>query len=167
MFGLSLKTCAGSKERNESGGGLAPVIDSVDGNLSQCNNDPPGSPIGFKDVMTLSGGAIVEADTEYLYTHWGGGTGASPNAFPGPSWTAYTQDPGDDATDWDPFGNENGPLNQPTAAGPYIGADPWNNGKSDSVISGNGGGRWRRIEVTVKNASGQDTAAVFFQDDCF
>lgn len=164
MFGLGGNIV---KAEKSAPGPLAPNIDSVDDYLSVCNNNPPGSPIGFKDCVTLSGGAIVEADTEYLYTHYNEDTGATPPAFPGAGWVAYTGAGGDRTVDWDPFGNENGPLNQPPSAGPYTGADPWNDGKSDSVIGGDGGGTWKRIEVTVKNAAGQDTAAVFYQDDCF
>lgn len=165
MFGVGGKSGVNA----DKGGLAAPVIDSVDANLSVCNNTPAGSPVGFGDCMTLSGGAIVEADTEYLYTHFAdGSTGPSPPTFPGAAWTAYTQNAGDRAVDWDSGGAENGPLNQPTAAGPYTGATPWNDGKNDpTVITGDGGGTWKRIEVTVKNAAGQDTAAVFYQDDCF
>ncbi len=170
MFGAALRVSAGSKERNESGGLAAPVVLSVDSDLSVCNDEPPGfSNVGFKDCITLGGGPIDEALTEYAYTHYStaGQFDPDPPAFPGPSWVAYTQNPSDNSLEWDQFGSENGPLQQPTGANPYIGADPWNDGKNFSVLDGGGGADWWRIEVTVKNAAGQDTAVVYYQSDCF
>ena len=170
MFGVSKISTFGAEDRDQGGGLQAPVVVSVDSNLSVCNDEPPGfSNVGFKDCITLSGGPIVEADTEYLYTHYtdDGAFDTNPPAFPGPSWVAYTGSGSDNNLEWDQFGSENGPLDQPPDAGPYIGADPWNDGKNVTAIDGGGGANWWRIEVTVKNAAGQDTAEVFYQSDCF
>lgn len=159
MFGVGGKC---SVNADKGGGGVAaPVITSTQ-DVSVC--DAIGS--GFQDSMTLSGDPIDESLTEYNYTHFQSGGGFSREPFPGPNWTAYTQNASDADLDWDVLGAENGPLNQPTAAGPYIGADPWTQ-FDFPVLDGGGGANWFRIEITVKNAGGQDTAAIFWQSDCF
>ncbi len=169
MFGAALKVSAGSKERNESGGLTAPVVVSVDSNVSVCNDTPAGFPAGWKDCVTLSGGPVDEATVESLYTHFtdDGAFDTNPPAFPGPSWVAYTGNPSDNSLEWDQFGSDNGPLQQPTAAGPYIGALPWNEAKDFAAIDGGGGANWWRIEVTISNAAGSDTFEIFYQSDCF
>lgn len=147
-----------------SGGGglLPPVIDSV--NVTKILG-PNGD--GFIDAVNLSGGPVDPALTEYLYTDFSSITQDNPvPAYPGPSWTAYTGDPGDDDLDWDTLGSENGPLNQPTAAGPYIGQNPWFDFDTPNVDAG-GGGRWKRLQITVANAAGSDSAFIFWAGDAF
>lgn len=144
---------------------LAPVIDSV----NDIGIFVGGS--GMKDGLNLSGGAVDTLLTEYTVTHFSSSDAGSRPTFPGGTWTAYTQDSGDEGIEWDPNGNVNGPLSQPTAAGPYIngsGDGPWND-FSDAWMNEipGGGGRWKRILVTVKNAAGQDSAGVFFQPEGF
>ncbi len=145
----------------------APVVLSVDNWVSVCNPSGAG---GWKDCVTLNTNEIDEAAVESLYTHYHSTAGpgdSSPPAFPGAGWVAYTGVGGDDSITWDTFGSENGPLNQPTAAGPYTGAGPWNDAENFSVIDAGGGGNWFRMEVTISNSEGSDTFEVFYQGDCF
>lgn len=145
-----------------SGGGglLPPVIDSVVPVRVLAGDD------GFKDALTLSGGPIDEILTEYDYTHECSESDPTPPAFPGPEWTAYNPGGGSDNLEWDKLAAENGPLDQPPDIGPYIGATPYNS-FATNVMDAGGGGRWKRIVVTVKNAAGQDSSEVFWQGDAF
>jgi len=140
---------------------LPPVIDSV-------NDIEQNVSSGFDAGVNLSGGLINPALCEFTVTHFSSDDGPTRPVFPGPSWTAYTQDPGDEGIDWDWQGSENGPVSQPTDAGPYIGAAPYNS-VSDSVIEENpgGGGRWKRIQMTVANAAGSDVDFVYIKMEGF
>lgn len=140
--------------------GNPPVVDSVTDLLF-------GTGTGIKSAVTLSGGAIVEADTEYIVTHFSDvGTGSSHPTYPGGSWTAYTGDGADEGIKWDAFGSENGPLSQPTSTSPYIGDDPWNQHGSPQMDElPQCAGRWKRLSVKVSNADGDDTAFVFFKPE--
>lgn len=142
----------------------APVIDSVNDIEHEVSN-------GFKDGLNLSGGQVDESLTEFTVTHFSSSDqafGLGHPTFPGGTWTAYTQNPSDEGIEWDAAAQENGPLAQPTAAGPYIGAGPYNQSGSPMVeeIPG-GGGRWKRVQVTVKNAAGEDTDFVFIKMEGF
>ena len=152
------------KAEKEPAGLLAPVIDSVvNGSIV---NSLPFAGAGFKDLLTLSGGAVDPSLTEYLYTDFDGGTGSSPYPYPGGDWTTYTGAGGDDQMDWDDgLGNV---VDQPPALGPVIDINEifWND-FGDSFINAGGGGRWKRLQITVKNAAGSDSAFIFWQGDAF
>lgn len=143
---------------------LPPVIDSVNA-VSVQGNESGGS--SFVDALNLSGGPVDPALTQYLYTHFSSDDGVTVPVFPGGTWTAYTGIGGDDSMDWDTLGSENGPLNQPPAAGPYTGAAPYNVSFDIPTLDCGGGGRWKRLQITVANAAGSDSAFIFFQGDSF
>lgn len=138
---------------------LPPVIDSVN-DIFQVSGD------AFQDALNLSGGAIDPALTTYTVTDFADVAGGSPPAYPGANWTAYTGGGGEEGINWDHLGNENGPLPQPPNAGPYTGALPYTNSSGWEEIPG-GGGRWKRVLVTVANAAGSDSAHVFVQPEGF
>ena len=138
---------------------LPPVIDSVN-NIDQFAGD------AFQDALNLSGGAVDPVLTTYTVTDYADVGGGSPPAYPGPNWTTYTGGGGEEGLTWDPLGNENGPLAQPPAAGPYTGSEPYLNSGGYEGIPG-GADRWKRVLITVANAAGSDSDHVFVKPESF